>query len=146
MLTRRSILLLFLLLFSVRNLVTGQTRPDAPRIAESSLRKAAKKLVMPEYPEESVRQRSKGVAVAEIVYDEAGVVIYVEVLEAPDKPIKDAVSSAVRQWRFEPAHARSERGPLIKIQGKLTFYFVINDRGEARVENPKQFKSGKPSS
>lgn len=101
---------------------------------------------MPEYPEESIRQRSKGVAVAEIVYDETGVVIYAEVLQAPDKLIGDAVSSAVRQWKFEPARARSERGPFIKIQGKLTFYFVINDRGEASVENPKQFKSGKASS
>jgi TonB family protein len=142
MLTVRT--LLFPFLFLLPNLVVAQTWPPAPRLAEVSIRKNAKKVVMPEYPEESIKLGSKGLAVVQLLYDETGVVTHVKVLEAPDTYIKEAVTAAVRQWTFEPSHARTPNGPLIKIQGKLTFYFVINDRGEAKVENPKQFKEGAP--
>lgn len=134
----------FLLLFVLPNLVVAQTWPPAPRLAEVSIRTNVKKVVMPEYPEESIKRGSKGQAVVQLLYDETGVVTHVKVLEAPDSYIREAVTAAIRQWIFKPSHARTPNGPLIKIQGKLTFYFVINDRGEGKVENPKQFKEGAP--
>ena len=134
-------ILLPLVLLSNPGFQSGQSLPSAPRIAEVSLRRAARKIVMPEYPKESIKHNSKGVAVAQLLYDETGVVIDVEILEAPDDSIKESVIKAVRQWKFEPARAKSRQGPLVKIQGKLTFYFEIDERGKATVENPKQFKS-----
>ena len=143
MLNPRVILFIFVLFLP--HFVLAQEWPSAPRLAEVSIRKNATKVVMPEYPPESIERGSKGLAVAQLLYDETGIVTHVKVLEAPDSYIRDAVIAAVKQWHFLSAHARSENGPLIKIQGKLTFYFIINERGEAKVENPKQFKTGAPA-
>lgn len=94
---------------------------------------------MPAFPEESKRNKTAGVAVAFLHIDDKSHVEKVEILEAPDSFIdsfiKDAVINAVKQWAFKPTHFRGEP---IKVQGKLTFYYVINNK-EARVENPKSF-------
>jgi len=134
---RRLCLVLGVLFTVSTSLALGQR--TVARISEGSLRKIAVKTVMPEYPPDSVRRQSKGVAVAELIFDEAGVVSQVEILEAPDSLIEKATTEAVRQWTFKPTRMRDEHGPPIRVQGKLTFYFVINDQGQARVENPKQF-------
>lgn len=119
--------------------VTAITQVIA-RISEGNLRKIALKTVMPKYPVESIKRRAKGVAVARLVFDTAGIVTEVEILEAPDELIKKATIEAVKQWTFKPTRAHDEHGPLIRIQGKLTFYFVIGDNEEPRVENPKQYQ------
>ena len=72
----------FLFLFLLPNLVIAQTWPPAPRLAEVSIRKNVKKVVMPEYPEESIKRGSKGLAVVQLLYDETGTVTHVKVLEA----------------------------------------------------------------
>ena len=97
------------------------------------------KTVMPTYPTDSINRGSTGVAVSQLIFDEAGVVIKVDILEAPDKSISDEIKKALQQWTFRPSRLRDENGPPTKIQGKLTFYFVV-EKGQARVENPKQFK------
>jgi TonB family protein len=90
---------------------------------------------MPAFPEESRARGAKGVAVAELVFDPNGDVYRARILEAPDTPIKAAVLEAVKQWKFRPQFVD---GSAVYIRGKLTFYYVINDRGEGVVNNPRQ--------
>lgn len=102
------------------------------KVSEETLRAIAVNRVMPDYPEESRRQRATGVAVAELLIDEKGEVASVDVLEAPDSIIKEAVLKAVRLWRFKPAKSRNEP---ISLRGKLTFYYVVED-SNFFVRNP----------
>lgn len=106
------------------------------RASEGTLRKVATRIVMPSYPQESIKRRAKGVAVAQIETNQEGDVSKVEILEAPDSMISTSVTEAVRQWKFRSSKIKD--GPSVSVKGKLTFYFVIDDRGKARVENPKQ--------
>lgn len=106
--------------------------------SETSLRKVASKVVMPAYPEGSIKRGSKGVAVAQLIFDGEGNVSQVKVLEAPDALIEEAVSIAVSQWKFRASKLKD--GPPIRVRGKLTFYYVINEKGEGTVENPKQYR------
>ncbi len=108
------------------------------RASESSLRKIAIKTVMPIYPEESIKRGAKGVAVAELVFDTTGDVSTVEVLEAPDSSIGQAIINATKQWKFRPTNVKG--GGAVSVRGKLTFYYVIDEKGEGRVENPRQYK------
>ncbi len=107
------------------------------RVAEISLRRAANRIVMPVFPKASEANKVTGVAVAQIEFNAQGEVDKAEVLEAPDEQIKLAVAEAVKQWRFQPQQFDNE---TVRIRGKLTFYFVLDDRGRGRVENPKQPK------
>jgi TonB family protein len=111
--------------------------PQGIKISEISLRKRATKSVMPVFPEEARRRKAMGVAVAQVDIDERGEVEQVEILESPDPSIKDAVIAAIKQWKFKPATINDKP---VRIQGKLTFYYVIDDKG-ARVENPKRIKA-----
>jgi TonB family protein len=104
-------------------------------VPEKTLRKFAKVTVMPDYPPDSKRNGSQGVVVAELNINEEGVVEKVEILEAPDDSIGNAVSKATSRWTFEPA-IDDATGKAIRLKGKLTFYFVIDSSG-AYVRNPK---------
>ena len=137
---KKQILSCVLLLTLFPIFVTAIAQGMIARISEGSLRKIALKTVMPKYPQQSILNRSKGVAVAELIFDTAGIVSQVEILEAPDEFIKKATIEAVKQWTFKPTRMKDEDGPPIRVQGKLTFYFVIERNGEPRVENPKQPK------
>jgi len=115
------------------------TRADDQNIVqvpEAVLRNLATRTVMPDYPEKSKTQGSKGIAVAQLHLNEEGVLTNVEILEAPDAEIAQAVKKAVKQWKFKTVQVNDK--PCL-IVGKLTFYFVING-GAARVENPRKFK------
>lgn len=133
-----SLPLLSLLLFYTTltpPLAHGQQKPTVIRVSELSLRRAAIKTVMPAFPQESIAKRAKGVVVAELVFDPTGDVFRARILEAPDSLTGAAVLEAVKQWKFRP---QSVQGSEVYIRGKLTFYYVINERGEGRVNNPRQ--------
>jgi hypothetical protein len=51
--------------------------------------------------------------------------------------ISTSVTEAVSQWKFRASKIKD--GPSVTVKGKLTFYFVIDDHGKGRVENPKQY-------
>ena len=110
--------------------------PTAVRASEKSLRKIATHVVMPDYPEEARKRGDKGVAVADLEIDGKGDVVYLDVLEAPDVLIKQAVLDAVKQWKFSPTTIGDSP---VSVRGKLTFYYIINEKGVGRVENPRQF-------
>lgn len=105
--------------------------------SEGSLRKIATKIVIPLYPQKSIKRKAKGVAVAQIMINQDGDVSKVEILEAPDSMISTSVTEAVSQWKFRSSKIKD--GPSVTVKGKLTFYFVIDDQGKGRVENPKQY-------
>jgi len=109
--------------------------PMVIKVAELSLRKAATKVVMPEFSNEAVKRNVSGIAVIQLLFDENGEVIRTKVLEAPDTLTRKAVDVAVKQWRFQP---QKVNGDAVQIRGKLTFYFVIDRPGAGRVVNPKQ--------
>lgn len=90
---------------------------------------------MPEFPLESMKRNVSGVAVIKLLLDENGAVVRTKVLEAPDTLTGKAVEVAVKQWTFQPQRVN---GDPVSIQGKLTFYFVIDSPGVGRVVNPKQ--------
>jgi outer membrane biosynthesis protein TonB len=107
------------------------------KVAEVSLRKAAYKKVMPDFSPEAVKQNAQGIAVAELVVDESGNVVKVDVLESPHPLVTEAVSEAVGQWRF---NVTTLKGTPVSLRGKLTFYYVIDERGVGRVDNPRKVK------
>lgn len=113
---------------------TSQTR--TVRVGEDGVRRAAIRVVLPEYPKESIRNRKSGVGVAEILYDGDGNVINVASLEAPDDECSRSIIYALRQWKFEPSKVD---GVPVNVKGKLTFYFEIDNKGNGKVRSPKQF-------
>lgn len=125
---------------SLRSAKEGGGRADARviRVGEDGIRKSASKVVMPAYPEEARKRQESGVAVIELQYNGKGDVTEVLILEAPARAIGQAVSDAAKQWKFNPSATAD--GVSVSIRGKLTFYFVIDKDGQARVENPKQFR------
>lgn len=114
-----------------------QSKEPVVRVGEDGIRKSAVKTVMPSYPADAVKQRKQGTAVVELQYNGKGDVVEASILEAPADSIGDAVISAVKQWKFKTS---TVKGQPISVRGKLTFYFIIDESGNARVENPKQFQ------
>jgi len=133
---RRRYLTLLLVVLATCFVAMGQDA-QVVDVDEAGIRKSASKTIMPVFPESSRKLRSQGVAVVQLVYDGNGTVVKVEVIEAPDSEIGEAIVNAVRQWKFRPS---SIRGKAVNIRGKLTFYCVIDQKGTARVQNPKQFR------
>lgn len=111
---------------------------DFAVVPEAVLRNLAKKTVMPEYPERSIKQGMKGRAVAQVDIDKGGNLTQVRVIETPDQHIEQAVIQAIKQWKFDSAFAGEEKKP-VRLRGKLTFYFLL-DGGQARVQNPRKFQ------
>lgn len=115
------------------------SQDDLPiRVGEDGMRKSASKTVIPSYPEEALKKRQQGVAVVELQYDANGDVVSTTVLEAPAKSIGDAVVQAIKQWKFSPS--KKQDGTPVSVRGKLTFYFDIDNEGNGRVQNPKQYR------
>ncbi len=118
--------------------VLGQGKqPSEAKVPESVFRKLISKFVMPIYPEGARKRGEQGVAVASVQLSEEGTLIDVQMLEAPSGEIENAVMNAIRQCKFNAA--RTDDGPM-RIHGKLTFYFVI-ENGRGIVKNPKKSKS-----
>ena len=127
-------LLLLSISVALSSVVSAQTIRSVT-VTEVTLRKHALKVVMPKFPEAARRNRAQGVAVAQLEVNEQGDASRIEVLEAPDPSIEEAVKRALGEWRFKPA---SIGGKAVPLRGKLTFYYVI-EKGKGRVKNPQQF-------
>jgi TonB family protein len=106
-------------------------------VSEITLRKIALKTVMPDFPDVARKRKSRGVAVAQLGINENGDVIEVTVLEVPHPVLTDAVSKAVKLWKFKPLAMDNKQ---VLVQGKLTFYYVIDQNGVGRVENPRRYQ------
>jgi TonB family protein len=115
----------------------AQSEETVVRVGEDGMRRSASKTIAPAYPEEDVRKRQQGVAVAEVQYNGKGNVTDATILEAPTPSIGQAVITAVKQWKFIPS---TLKGEPISVRGKLTFYFVLDANQKGHVENPKRFQ------
>lgn len=114
--------------------VNGSQESIIVRVSEIALRRATINIVMPSYPEEAINQKANGIAVVELLTDGEGNVDKINILEAPHPTIRKALVAAVKQWKFKPSTAN---GMSVRYSGKLTFYFVIDDKGIATVRNPR---------
>lgn len=102
-------------------------------LSETQLRKLAAEVYMPIYPDGSRKKGQTVVAVAEVRLNENDQIVDVRILEAPSQSIAKAVKDAVEKWKF-PHHQG-----VVCFQGKLTFYFVINN-GVPFVKNPRRYE------
>jgi rhodanese-related sulfurtransferase len=118
---------------AVLTLAMVAAQAPAAKTAEMSLRRAAVTSVTPEYPASSVKAGVSGIAVADLIAAATGIVQSIEVLEAPDQAIADAVRAALNQWKFPAAP--------FPMQAKMTFYFRI-EQGKGRVLNPQDMPGG----
>ena len=119
--------------FAVVMMTVVAAQTPVAKTAEISLRQMAVTSVTPEYPASSVKAGVSGIAVADVIAAATGIVQSIEVLEAPDQAIADAVRAALNQWKFS-----AFRYPM---QAKLTFYFRI-EQGKGRVLNPQDMPGG----
>ncbi len=118
---------------AVLTLAMVAAQAPAAKTAEISLRRLAVTSVTPEYPASSIKAGVSGIAVADLVAAATGGVQSVEVLEAPDQAIADAVRAALNQWTFPAAP--------FPMQAKMTFYFRI-EQGKGQVLNPQDMPGG----
>ncbi|HKO99601.1 MAG TPA: TonB family protein [Pyrinomonadaceae bacterium] len=119
------------------NVAATASQYKVATVSESTLREWAITIVLPTFPEESKKDNSQGVAVAQVTIDEAGAVTRAEILEAPDDAIAEAVKAGTMKWTFQPG-TDDRDGKAVRLKGKLTFYYVI-ENGKAFVKHPKQF-------
>lgn len=103
---------------------------------EQILRRRAVNAIMPKFPLGALKAKAQGVAVAQVELDKTGEVTAVKILQASHPTIERAMFDAVIRWRFKPFQLGGESAC---IQGKLTFYFVINEDGTGVVKNPKVY-------
>src|SRR5262249_36643460 len=121
------------IIFGLLATTAGAAQDEGPliRVAETSLRRAATRMVMPEYPKGE--EQLNGVAVAEITTDVSGNLSRVDILEAPSKSAADSMKNAISQWKFKLSY---RDGKAVRYLSKLTFYFSYN-HGKRQVRNPK---------
>ncbi|HEX8564557.1 MAG TPA: energy transducer TonB [Pyrinomonadaceae bacterium] len=105
-------------------------------VGEDGIRRSINKMVMPVYPEEARKKGIKGVAVIELQFDGKGDVTKTKILQSPDSTTGQSAIQALKQWKFTPSKLE---GKPISVRGKITFYFVINAKGEGTVQNPRQY-------
>jgi TonB family protein len=121
-------------------------RRPSLRQEEIGFRKAALEVVHPHYPEGLAEIGIAGVAVAKVQVEPSGSVGEIEILQSPHAEVSKAVSHAVRQWRF-PVVKIPDSFLAARVQGKLTYYFVIKE-GAGIVRTPDEqamaFQMGGP--
>lgn len=129
--------MLLLVLFALSGPMCTRPQPCLELTArEDTLRDHAVKQILPAYPAEAATANVSGVAVAKVRLNENGKLTAVDIVEAPHPSIAQATSEAIRQWEFK--FYENSSTPEC-FNGKLTFYFVIED-GKALVREPKRFQ------
>lgn len=103
------------------------TRTSHPAIEDLAEHKP-----FPHYPARSLENDAAGVAVASILLGVDGRMERVDVLEAPDADIAEAVRDALGRWMLPQELFEDDlRGPF-KVAATMVFYFLI-EAGEGRV-------------
>lgn len=104
---------------------SDQARMEIWGTSDMQFRRIAQERPRPEYPTVSLNSGQTGVAVAEVVTTAGGSTGQVEILEAPDEHIGDAVTRALAQWKVQLP--TDDDGQAVRVRAKLFFYFVIED-------------------
>ena len=123
------LLVVLLLLCSACDRAPITPRPDSlpGTTSQAAIEYAALDKPFPRYPALSLENGASGVAVASIVVGLDGRMERVDVLEAPDADIAEALQDALERWVL-PVHPS---GPL-RTAATMVFYFLI-EAGEGRV-------------
>jgi TonB family protein len=100
-------------------------------LPESYIRESAVKTVMPEYPDQAVRNGISGVVQLKLQIGSDGDVLKIKVSRKSDALLKKAAAEAARKWKFRPF--QDSQGSDRSSLGRLTFLFAIRN-GEAVVE------------
>ena len=124
----------FLLLAMVLSIPVVSSAQHIALYPEKHQREVVIKRVMPEYPDEALRNGAQGIVVIAVVFDAEGQLSKAEVLEAPHPAIKRATLDALRFWRT--GRYGDESGPY-RMAGWLSFSFVI-ENGHGRVDYTKR--------
>jgi hypothetical protein len=120
-----------LALFTLAFLSLGRVVPanvdDDWILHPRSLRAAAIKAPLPDFPLESFYAGVAGVAVAEVYVGQAdGRVSWVRILQAPDNRISERLSTILHLWRFDFQRVLpNEAGKMLR--SRLIFYFSVKD-------------------
>jgi TonB family protein len=102
---------------------TGQRQV---RVPGGGLQGSATKRVQPTYPAVAKAAKAQGPVQVQITVDENGSVTTAEAIEGHPL-LRDAALEAARQWQFKPTDLG---GKPAKVQGILTFNFVLGDKDE----------------
>src|SRR5688572_29576805 len=118
--------------------VAQSSKPSLTTVSEASLRNIVVNPVKPSYPAASLRAGISGVAVARVIFGTNGHAKQVDVTQAPDEAIAQALRQAVMTWTIKPGQTGgNHQAPT--IHSTLTFYFQISN-GEGVVSNPNEMR------
>ena len=133
---RRFAILFTALLPGACGLGPGDPNADPPLPAAKTSQTAIEDLALrkpyPRYPARSLENGATGVAVASIRLGPDGRMDQVDVLEAPDADIADALRDALEHWTLPRALFEEHPRGLHKLSATMVFYFLI-EAGEGRV-------------
>ena len=116
-------------------LVAGEPNENLLPVAKTSqaaIEDLALRKPFPRYPARSLENGAAGVAVASIRLGPDGRMEQVDVLEAPDTDIADALRGALEHWALPRARFEEHPRGLHKLSATMVFYFLI-EAGEGRV-------------
>jgi TonB family protein len=102
-------------------------------VSPAVFRVQAQTIAMPTYPASSVKAGHSGVAVAEVHVSQAGTVIGVTLLEAPDQAIGAEMTRALSRWRFRQT-LEIQSGTPVEIQGRVILFFSLKN-GTPQVQD-----------
>ena len=111
---------------------SDEDRVPLARTSQPAIEDLATRKPFPRYPAASLGNGTAGVAVASILIGFDGRMERVDVLEAPDPHVADAVRDALGQWVLPPIRFDHNPGVPYKGMATMVFYFLIEE-GEGRV-------------
>ena len=111
---------------------SDEDRVPLARTSQPAIEDLATRKPFPRYPAASLGNGTAGVAVASILIGFDGRMERVDVLEAPDSHVADAVRDALGQWVLPPIRFDHNPGVPYKGMATMVFYFLIEE-GEGRV-------------
>jgi len=112
---------------------------NSVKVMEQTLRKQATIAPKPTFPPSAVKAKSNGPAVASVIAGVNGQFTLVDVVQAPDNAIRDAVVDALRQWRVTPVKIKDQAR---EMSTRLVFYFHFINGQTPLVLNPDEVEGG----
>jgi TonB family protein len=100
--------------------------PKQMNVSGGVLQGSADKKVQPVYPDVAKAARAQGPVRVQITVDENGNVVSAEAKDGHPL-LREAAVEAARQWHFKPTIHENKS---VKVQGMLTFNFVLGDKSE----------------
>lgn len=107
--------------------LTAQGEPPKVKVSAASLISRARTKSLPQYPKDSLKRNSQGVVVATMLVGTDGRVRTLEIVQAPDASIRDAMRQTLLTWSFDNLPRAPNNQPA-QVEAKLFYYFVIENQ------------------